>query len=153
MLEVLDTAGEEEYTALRDQWIRDGEGFVLVYSISSRLSFTGIQKYHNLIQQVKKSSAFSPPHSPPSVAGPESLVPVMVVGNKSDGVTKREVSTQEGHALARKLGCEFVEASAKNYINVEKAFYDVVRLLRRQRQQSIQQLPGRTGTGKKCVIL
>jgi GTPase KRas len=155
MVELLDTAGQEEYAALRNQWIRDGEGFVLVYSISSRLSFIGIQKYHDHIQRVKESSAFSPlfQHSPPSVAGPASLAPVMLVGNKSDRVTEREVSTQEGHALARELGCEFVEASAKNYINVEKAFYDVVRLLRRQRQQSIRQLPGQTGTGKKCVIL
>jgi GTPase KRas len=80
----------------------------------------------------------------------------MLVGNKSDKVTEREVSTQEGHALARELGCEFVEASAKNCINVEKAFYDVVRLLRRQSQQSVRQPPSRTDTdmgGKKCVIL
>jgi GTPase KRas protein len=39
MLEVLATGGEEEYGALRDQWIRDGEGFVLVYSITTRRSF------------------------------------------------------------------------------------------------------------------
>lgn len=39
ILEVLDTAGQEEYTALRDQWIRDGEGFVLVYSIAQRSTF------------------------------------------------------------------------------------------------------------------
>ena len=170
MLEVLDTSGQE-YTPVRDQWIRDGEGFVLVYSTSSRSSFIRIQKHHDRIQQVKKLLAFSPlpPRSPPSAAEPASLVPVMLVGNKSDKVTERKVSTQEGHALARKLGCEFVEASAKDNINVEKAFYDVVRLLRRQRQQSIRQLPGRTGTGmgsnnhqdpartyrpgKKCVIL
>ena len=50
------------------------------------------------------------------------------------GSMEREVSTQEGHALAKELGCEFVEASAKNCINVEKAFYDVVRQLRRQKQ-------------------
>jgi len=60
----------------------------------------------------------------------------MLVGNKCDRVTEREVSTQEGNALARNLGCEFVEASAKNCVNVEKAFYDVVRLLRRQRMQT-----------------
>lgn len=59
----------------------------------------------------------------------------MLVGNKCDRVTEREVSTQEGSALARELGCDFVEASAKNCVNVEKAFYDVVRQLRRQRQQ------------------
>jgi GTPase KRas protein len=137
MLEVLDTAGQEEYTALRDQWIRDGEGFVLVYSISSRSSFTRIKVFHHQIQRVKESVASSPsyPGSPMSTGGNQP-VPIMLVGNKSDRVTEREVSTQEGHALARELGCEFVEASAKNCVNVEKAFYDVVRILRRQRQQA-----------------
>ena len=142
MLEVLDTAGQEEYTALRDQWIRDGEGFVLVYSITSRSSFKRIQKFYNQIQRVKDSSnAGSPtslaylttPVSPvqPSYSGP---APVMLVGNKSDRITEREVSTQEGNALAKELGCDFVEASAKNNINVDRAFYDVVRRLRKQRQ-------------------
>lgn len=147
MLEVLDTAGQEEYTALRDQWIRDGEGFVLVYSISSRSSFTRIQRFHHQIQRVKEAS---PPSYPGSFAAPSSppgAVPIMLVGNKADRVTEREVSTQEGHALARELGCEFVEASAKNCINVEKAFYDVVRLLRRQRQQSLRAAPQARGTG------
>ncbi|CCF36145.1 Ras-2 protein [Colletotrichum higginsianum] len=144
MLEVLDTAGQEEYTALRDQWIRDGEGFVLVYSISSRSSFSRIKRFHHQIQRVKESCASSPsyPGSPISAASPQAPVPIMLVGNKSDRVTEREVSTQEGHALARELGCEFVEASAKNCINVEKAFYDVVRILRRQRQAASRPQPG-----------
>ena len=143
MLEVLDTAGQEEYTALRDQWIRDGEGFVLVYSITSRSSFSRIQRFHNQIQRVKDSSnAGSPtigsylngPMSPMTGLGSGGPAPVMLVGNKSDRVTEREVSTQEGNALAKELGCDFVEASAKNCINVERAFYDVVRNLRKQRQ-------------------
>lgn len=147
MLEVLDTAGQEEYTALRDQWIRDGEGFVLVYSISSRSSFTRIQRFHHQIQRVKEAAPPSYPGSLASQIGPTGSVPIMLVGNKADRVTEREVSTQEGHALARELGCEFVEASAKNCINVEKAFYDVVRLLRRQRQQSLRQTPSTRGAG------
>ena len=142
MLEVLDTAGQEEYTALRDQWIRDGEGFVLVYSITSRSSFSRIQKFHNQIQRVKDSSNAGSPTIGSYLNGPMSPTmgivngpaPVMLVGNKSDRVTEREVSTQEGNALAKELGCEFVEASAKNCINVERAFYDVVRNLRKQRQ-------------------
>src|SRR4051794_21070681 len=151
MLEVLDTAGQEEYTALRDQWIRDGEGFVLVYSITSRSSFSRIQRFHSQIQRVKESSNAGSPTGPSyltshmqtkPLGGP---VPVKLVGNKSDKHHEREVSSQEGMALARELGCEFVEASAKNCINVEKAFYDVVRLLRRQRQQPARQLD-RKGT-------
>lgn len=150
MLEVLDTAGQEEYTALRDQWIRDGEGFVLVYSISSRSSFSRIKRFHHQIQRVKESCASSPsyPGSPISAANSQLPVPIMLVGNKSDRVTEREVSTQEGHALARELGCEFVEASAKNCINVEKAFYDVVRILRRQRQQASRPAAGGGGRGR-----
>jgi GTPase KRas len=170
MLEVLDTAGQEEYTALRDQWIRDGEGFVLVYSITSRPSFVRIQKFYNQIQLVKESahsnssptgvsylagagapggsisaaSGLGYPAASPLLAGgiggaspapATGPVPVMLVGNKSDKGFERAVSAQEGSALAKELGCEFVEASAKNCTNVEKAFYDVVRLLRQQRQQ------------------
>jgi GTPase KRas len=87
MLEVLDTAGQEEYTALRDQWIRDGEGFVLVYSITSRASFSRIQKFYNQIQMVKESANSGSPsgtgylgalNSP--VSGPLAPVPVMLVG-------------------------------------------------------------------------
>lgn len=140
MLEILDTAGQEEYTALRDQWIRDGEGFILVYSITSRNSFERIQKFFNQIQRVKDSNQ---PHSPigasymqqslqngPTYTGP---VPVMLVGNKNDQHHEREVSSQEGQQLARELNCAFVEASAKNCVNVERAFYDVVRQLKKQR--------------------
>lgn len=141
MLEVLDTAGQEEYTALRDQWIRDGEGFILVYSITSRNSYDRIRKFYQQVQRVKESSHPGSPtgHSylqpqmqnGPSYSGP---VPVMLVGNKSDKHREREVSSQEGQALARELGCDFVEASAKNCVHVDKAFYDVVRALRKQRQ-------------------
>lgn len=176
MLEVLDTAGQEEFVALRDQWIRDGEGFVLVYAINSRPSFALVEKYYAQIQRVKESAASAAPSYPgaPSVpglganphAGP---APVMVVANKCDKVTERAVSTQEGQALAKSLGCDFVEASAKNRINVEAAFYDVVRALRRQRgtrqptSHKTGKRPGRnkgdklhrsgSRSGKGCVIL
>ncbi|CAG8485362.1 24806_t:CDS:2, partial [Racocetra persica] len=53
VLEVLDTFGQEEYTALTDQWIRDGEGFLLVYSISSRSSFERVERFYDQIIRVK----------------------------------------------------------------------------------------------------
>lgn len=56
----------------------------------------------------------------------------MLVSNKCDQITEQEVSTLEGQALAQELGCKFVEVLAKNRINVEKAFYDPVRLIRLQ---------------------
>ncbi|KAF2712491.1 ras-domain-containing protein [Pleomassaria siparia CBS 279.74] len=119
MLEVLDTAGQEEYVALRDQWIRDGEAFMLVYSISSRSSFTRINRFHAQVKRIRTDQMDSDP-----IIG--------LVATKSDRVVEREVSTQEGFALARELGCEFFEVSSKNCINVEKCFYDLVRALRRR---------------------
>jgi len=55
----------------------------------------------------------------------------MLVGNKVDSA-KRRVSLQEGEAMARELGCGFVEVSAKNGGNVEEAFYTIVKQLQKQ---------------------
>ena len=63
------------------------------------------------------SSYLSSPTSADMIG--ESHAPVTLVGNKSDRVTEREVSTQEGSALAKETGCDFVEASAKQCINCE----------------------------------
>ena len=112
-----------------------GEGFVLVYSISSRTSFEQLKIFYNQIRRVKESSGS--PTFPGALGGSVGPAPIMLVGNKCDRVTERAVSTQEGSALARELGCEFIEASAKNCVNVERAFYDVVRQLRRQRLLSL----------------
>lgn len=119
-LEVLDTAGQEEYTALRDQWIREGEGFILVYSITSRSSFTRIRTFFNQIQRVKEDSD---PYA------------VVIVGNKSDRSDEREVSTQEGEVLAKELGdVPFFESSAKNNINIEEAFMTCARVCKYLRE-------------------
>ena len=142
IIEVLDTAGQEEYTALRDQWIRDCEAAVLVYSATSRSSFSRIDRFHNQIRRVKESTAAQPSIGAPTTSGiyaswsQPAAIPVMLVANKADKEKEREVSTAEGFALARELHCMFVESSAKDCINVEKAFFDLVRELRRRRWTS-----------------
>ena len=105
--EILDTAGQEEHSALRGLWIKHSDAVVLVYSISSRSSFNRMKNFHKQILHVKGSR-----------------IPVILVGNKCDRVTEREVPTAEGLALAQELGCTFVEASANECVNVQKAFYD-----------------------------
>ena len=116
-LKILDTAGADEYAHLRDGWIRSNEGFIMVYSISSKVSFARIQRLYNEIQQVKKRRYIS------------SQVPVLLVGNKVD-MAEREVSLLEGKEMARKLGCAFVEASAKDDKNVKESFDIIVMQLR-----------------------
>lgn len=119
VLEVLDTAGQEEYTALRDQWIRDGEGFILVYSITSRSSFSRVKNYFSQIQRVKEE---------------DEAYALVLVGNKSDRSNERQISRQEGEALARELGnVPFFESSAKLNINTENAFFACARKCRQLR--------------------
>jgi len=92
----------------------------------------------------------------------QSKIPLMLVGNKADRSTEREVSAQEGRSLATELGCLFTESSAKTCQNVELAFYEVVRQIRRQREGEKEQISGKqkakNGKGKsrrgtKCIIL
>lgn len=116
----------KDYTAFRDPYLRDGEGFVLVYSVTSRSSFAQIEGFHRQIQVAKDSS---------------STIPIMLVGHNTEQETEREVATREGRSLAWKLGCEFEEVSSKNDINVAEAFFNVVRSLRRQRMQAALRLP------------
>jgi GTPase KRas len=90
----------------------------------------------------------------------------MLVGNKADRSTEREISIAEGRALATDLGCLFTETSAKTCSNVELAFYEVVRQIRRQREGEKDQFLGKAkakngktkkngsrGGRAKCIIL
>ncbi|PQE13607.1 putative RAS-2 protein [Rutstroemia sp. NJR-2017a BVV2] len=135
MLEVLETGGQAEYSALRDQWVRDGDGFVLVYCITKRSSFDRIRRYYTMVQRVRELSSGAPRPGAPI----KSYYPPVPIYN-IDRVTEREVSQKEGQNLAKELGCDFVETSVKNCINVEKAFYDIVRQLRGQGMQAATQV-------------
>lgn len=114
MVEVLDAAGTEEYKSLREQWVRDGSAFVLIYSITSRASFNRLTKFWELVMEVK---------------GKEQVV-YFLVGNKCDLAGERMVTRAEGEGLARGMGCGFLEGSAKERRNVDEVFEGVVKALR-----------------------
>jgi GTPase KRas len=57
------------------------------------------------------------------------------VGNKCDLESERQVSRQEGELLAGSFGCRFIETSAKSRFNVDNAFYDLVREIRRYNRE------------------
>jgi len=137
-VEVIDTAGQEEYATLRDQWVREGQGFILVYSIASRSTFERLEIFRQSMRRVKRGDPI-----------------FMLVGNKCDKTYEREVSKEEGAALARQFGCEFIETSAKTAQNVERLFMNLVRSLRQTRNIE----PGTPPPAKKekktskCVIM
>ncbi|KAG9224736.1 hypothetical protein CCMSSC00406_0002113 [Pleurotus cornucopiae] len=131
LLDVLDTAGQEEYghVAMREQYMRTGEGFLLVYSITSRNSFEEISTFHQQILRVKDQDSF----------------PVIVVANKCDLEYERQVGMNEGRDLAKHFGCKFIETSAKQRINVDEAFCNLVREIRKynkEQQTGRPVLPG-----------
>jgi len=120
MLDILDTAGQEEYAAMRDQYIRSGQGFVIVYSITSRPSFDTLPSFHDQILRVKDEDSF----------------PVVILGNKCDLEKDREVSTEELKNYADSIGAPYFETSAKARINVEEGFYQLIREIRKWSSQT-----------------
>lgn len=120
-------------------FISEGQGFILVYSIASRSTFDRLEIFRQSMRRVKRGDPI-----------------FMLVGNKCDKTYEREVSKEEGAALARQFGCEFIETSAKTAQNVERLFMNLVRSLRQTR--SIE--PGAPAPAKKekkskskCVVM
>ena len=74
-LDILDTAGQEEFSAMREQYMRSGEGFLLVFSLAERRSFEDVARFHREILRVKDRDEF----------------PVILVGNKADLQSQRMV--------------------------------------------------------------
>jgi GTPase KRas protein len=117
MLDVLDTAGQEEYSAMRDQYMRNGQGFACVYAVNDRQSFEEAQLIHRQITRVKD----------------DDFVPCVLVGNKCDvSPDRKQVSIEEGRSLADQLHCPFIEVSAKTRHNVEVCFFELVREVRKK---------------------
>lgn len=122
VLEILDTAGTEQFASMRDLYIKNGQGFVIVYSITSHQTFHDIKALRDQILRVKGADQ----------------VPILLVGNKCDLEHQRQVRNQEGYALAEFWGCPFVECSAKVAQNVNTVFAEIVRemnFVQKQKQQ------------------
>uniref|UniRef100_A0A1B6KA13 Ras-like protein 2 n=1 Tax=Graphocephala atropunctata TaxID=36148 RepID=A0A1B6KA13_9HEMI len=114
-LDILDTAGQEEFSAMREQYMRSGEGFLLVFAVTDKASFDEMYKFHRQILRVKDRDEF----------------PMLMVGNKADLEHQRVVSMQEAQNLSRQLKIPYIECSAKLRMNVDQAFHELVRIVRK----------------------
>eukprot|EP00127_Corallochytrium_limacisporum_P001190 Clim_evm25s44 gene=Clim_evmTU25s44 len=126
-LEITDTAGQEEYRGLwGDKFMRSGEGFLLVYSITQKSSWEKVKDLYEQILRVKDTDK----------------CPAVIIGNKCDLEEDREVSTEEGAELKEKLGVDaFMETSAKTSKNIEEAFITIARAIRDYRKEKAAHAP------------
>lgn len=121
-LDILDTAGQAEFTAMRDQYMRAGEGFIISYSITDRRSFQEARHFKQLIDRVRRTAD----------------TPVVMVGNKSDLAHLRQVSVEEGRELAREFQCPFFETSAAFRYYIDEVFAALVRQIRQREAESVR---------------
>ena len=97
---ILDTAGEEDYQNMLDQWISLASGFILVFSIVDRETFEALEPK---LRRIEKNDAIK--------------LPIVLVGNKYDLKDQRTVSEQEAQDFAKKYGAKYYDTSALNDMN------------------------------------
>ncbi|GAB5367806.1 hypothetical protein AAMO2058_001263000 [Amorphochlora amoebiformis] len=137
LLDILDTAGQDEFSSMQDQWMRDGKGFLLVYSITDKQSFDKIKELREKILRTKDSEK----------------VPIVIAGNKCDMEEDRVVMKEEARKLAEAWSCPFYETSAKDKINNDLVFFELVKEIRRMSGPSKKEEATPPKKKKFCVII
>lgn len=116
-LEILDTAGVAQFTAMRELYIKSGKGFLLVYSVTDENSLKELLALRDQVLRIKDSDN----------------VPMVLIGNKSDLEQDRVLSIEDGVKVSQEWGLvPFYETSAMYKTNVDEAFVDVVRQIMRK---------------------
>ena len=103
--QIWDTAGQERYRSITSSYYKGAKGCLLVYDISKKKSFENIDKW---ISQFKETA--------------DNNIYVLLIGNKCDLENEREVTKEQGEEKAKFYNMAFIETSALNGTNVEKAF-------------------------------
>nr|CAI5862189.1 unnamed protein product [Callosobruchus analis] len=121
-IDILDTAGQEDYAAIRDNYFRSGEGFLCIFSITEDESFQATQEFRVFIRSIKTDRQKTKRHSREQIlrVKNDENIPFLLVGNKFDLEDKRKVTFQEASDRAKQWGVPYVETSAKTREHVDK---------------------------------
>ena len=92
---ILDTAGEDDYQTMIDEWIKAANGFLLLFAINDKESFEALKAKVIRIQKNNKGD-----------------LPIIIVGNKCDLESSREVDKQTAMNYAKTIGAKYYETSA-----------------------------------------
>lgn len=125
IINILDTAGQEEFYALRDQYIRSGDGYIIVFSITSITSFLEVNAIKEQLNMVLDTDD-------------NTLIPIILVGNKCDLEEYRQVQSSDAQRLAEEWRVKYFETSAKNKTNINRIFEELVYLIEANNQTNIQ---------------
>ncbi|QLL32962.1 hypothetical protein HG536_0D04840 [Torulaspora globosa] len=121
-LEILDTAGVAQFTAMRELYIKSGMGFLLVYSVTDRQSLQELMDLREQVLRIKDMDR----------------VPMVLVGNKADLTEERAISVEEGIEVSSNWGkVPFYETSALLRSNVDEVFIDLVRQIIRNELEAV----------------
>ncbi|XP_072976604.1 ras-related protein Rab11C [Typha angustifolia] len=107
--QIWDTAGQERYRAITSAYYRGALGAFLVYDITKKQTFDNVQRW---LRELRDHA--------------DSNIVIMMAGNKSDLKHLRAVSEDEAQLLAEKEGLSFLETSALEAVNIEKAFQTIL---------------------------
>lgn len=107
--QIWDTAGQERYRAITSAYYRGAVGALLVYDITKKQTFDNVQRW---LRELRDHA--------------DANIVVMMVGNKSDLNHLRSVPEEDGQAFSEKEGLSFLETSALEAVNVEKAFHTIL---------------------------
>ncbi|KAJ5075728.1 ras gtpase-related [Anaeramoeba ignava] len=137
VLDILDTAGQEEYISMREKYMANGHGFLFVFSVISRLSFEYLSDLHHSLCRVKDTED----------------IPIVIAGNKADLQNQRVVSHDEAKAFGDSIHGPYFETSAKTNTNVDEAFFQLVREVRKAKKIVVANPSNSTKKFKCCQIL
>eukprot|EP01127_Copromyxa_protea_P000497 TRINITY_DN10414_c0_g1_i1.p1 TRINITY_DN10414_c0_g1~~TRINITY_DN10414_c0_g1_i1.p1 ORF type:complete len:194 (-),score=37.52 TRINITY_DN10414_c0_g1_i1:116-697(-) len=118
VLDIFDTAGQEDFSAVRDSYMNTGDGFIIMYSIIDLKSFNEVTAIHTKLEMIQEGAR----------------VPGVIVGNKCDSDDSRQVTTDQGKTLANQFNWGFLEASAKLRKNITEVFQEITRKMMKHNQ-------------------
>lgn len=145
-LDILDTAGQEEFQSMHDRWVRPANGIVLVYSITNKDTFDEVKTLKSKIKRIKDTVREMETDGEKL----QSFIPIILVGNKCDLTDEREVEQEVAKAVADEWGAPFYETSAKTNINVEACFHQLIREIKKSKSDCNN---GDSNVTKSCCII
>lgn len=137
--QIWDTAGQERYRAITSAYYRGALGALLVYDVTKPVTFENIGRW---LKELRNHA--------------DSNIVIMLIGNKTDLEHLRAVNTEDAQSYAEKEGLSFIETSALEATNVEKAFQtnlgEIYRIISKKSLSSEESAPSSIKEGQTLVV-